>query len=114
MYISTVDSNSFLKLKQDQSLNVTFTGFVENLMHLLKESQAGKLVINLVELRSSERASETAVTIGESIETHELQFVESRSFKDLVHLCLPCRTAPVKVVLFYMSNILDEIQVSIL
>jgi len=47
MYITTVDSASFHQLKQDQSLNVTFVGFMENVVRMLKDCQAGKLELHL-------------------------------------------------------------------
>lgn len=98
MYITTVDSASFQELKQDQSLNVTFAGFMENVVRMLKDCQAGKL-----ELCLSSRE-----TIADQ-QSHDylLQFVEIRSFKNLVHLCLPCRSAPLNTVLFYINAALD-------
>lgn len=109
MYISTVDSNSFQELKQDQSLHVSFSGFVENLIHLLKECHAGNLELNLQEPQKDKCASSSVMNnCGDG---YQLQFVERRSFKNLVHLSLPTRKAPVNVVLFYMNNILEAIQV---
>ncbi|XP_019894638.1 spindle assembly abnormal protein 6 homolog isoform X2 [Musca domestica] len=108
MYISTVDSNSFQELKQDQSLHVSFSGFVENLIHLLKECHAGNLELNLQEPQKDKCASSSVMNnCGDG---YQLQFVERRSFKNLVHLSLPTRKAPVNVVLFYMNNILEAIQ----
>lgn len=106
MYITTVDSTSFQELKQDQSLHVTFSGFIENLVHILHDCQAGKLEICLVQLQKDR---------GDANDTRDchfqLQFVEIRPFKNLTHLSLPCRMAPLNVVLFYMNNILDVLQV---
>ncbi|XP_017967648.1 spindle assembly abnormal protein 6 homolog [Drosophila navojoa] len=98
MYITTVDSASFQELKQDQSLNVTFAGFMENVVRMLKDCQAGKLELCL--------SSREAIA---DQQTHDylLQFVEIRSFKNLVHLCLPCRSAPLNTVLFYINAALD-------
>lgn len=98
MYITTVDSASFQELKQDQSLNVTFAGFMENVVRMLQDCQAGKL-----ELCLSARE-----TIADQ-QTHDylLQFVEIRAFKNLIHLCLPCRSAPLNTVLFYINATLD-------
>ncbi|XP_075154599.1 spindle assembly abnormal 6 isoform X2 [Haematobia irritans] len=108
MYITTVDSSSFQQLKQDQSLHVSFSGFVHNLMHLLNECHAGKLNICLVELHIS-----GSLECSEK-ESFQLQFVETRSFKNLVHLSLPCRIAPLNVVLFYLNNITDRLQTLLL
>ncbi|XP_073819075.1 spindle assembly abnormal protein 6 homolog isoform X2 [Musca autumnalis] len=107
MYISTVDSNSFQELKQDQSLHVSFTGFVENVVHLLKECHAGKLELNLLGPQKEKRIINIS---DDTMDDFQIQFVEKRSFKNLVHLSLPCRRAPLNVVLFYMNNILEAIQ----
>ncbi|EDW58377.1 spindle assembly abnormal protein 6 homolog [Drosophila virilis] len=101
MYITTVDSVSFQELKQDQSLNVTFAGFMENVIRMLKDCQAGKLELCL-------SAKETATSTAEHpSHDYHLQFVEIRAFKNLVHLCLPCRSAPLHTVLFYINTTLD-------
>lgn len=98
MYITTVDSASFHELKQDQSLNVSFAGFMENVVHMLKDCQMGKLELCLFARESP---------AGSEIHDFHLQFVEIRTFKNLVHLCLPCRTAPLHTVLFYINSMLD-------
>lgn len=124
MYLTTIDSASFQELKQEQSLHVTFAGFIENLVHILQDCQQGKLEICLVQsnltnnhhntLRTNE-ASNCPLSPGSSgisaLQEYQLQFVEIRPFKNLVHLSLPCRLAPLNVVLFYLNNILDNIQV---
>lgn len=117
MYISTVDITSFQELKQDQSLHVTFAGFIENLVHILQDCQAGKLEICLLQMQQQQqdtrdiRLGDSAMSSCHQNCNYQLQFVEMRSFKNLVHLCLPCRMAPLNVVLFYMNNILDVLQV---
>ncbi|XP_043653122.1 spindle assembly abnormal protein 6 homolog [Drosophila teissieri] len=100
MYITTVDSASFQDLKQDQSLNVSFSGFIDNVVRMLKDCQSGKLELHL---------SVRDQNLSSSREVHEyhLQFVEIRSFKNLVHLSLPCRSAPLNTVLFYINSMLD-------
>ncbi|XP_065366567.1 spindle assembly abnormal protein 6 homolog [Calliphora vicina] len=114
MYITTVDSTSFQELKQDQSLHVTFAGFIENLVHILQDCQAGKLKICLLQLQQQEardiRLSDSVLSRGQLNCNYQLQFIEMRPFKNLIHLCLPCRMAPLNVVLFYMNNILDILQ----
>nr|XP_014092614.1 spindle assembly abnormal protein 6 homolog isoform X1 [Bactrocera oleae] len=101
MYITTVDGCSFNELKQDQSLHVTFAGFIENLARMLQDCRSGKLELALVQKQSN--------SADESI-GYQLQFIEMRTFKNLVHLCLPSRIAPLNVVLFYMSSRFDVIQ----
>ncbi|XP_053947156.1 spindle assembly abnormal protein 6 homolog [Anastrepha ludens] len=101
VYITTLDAGSFNELKHDQSLHVTFSGFIENLARMLQDCRTGKLELALVQKQSN--------TADESMD-YQLQFVEMRSFKNLIHLCLPSRIAPLNVVLFYMSSRLDAIQ----
>ncbi|EDV94636.1 spindle assembly abnormal protein 6 homolog [Drosophila grimshawi] len=100
MYITTVDSASFHQLKQDQSLNVTFGGFMENVVRMLQDCHEGKLELCL---SARDCTSDTA----RDRHDYHLQFVEKRSFKNLVHLCLPCRSAPLHTVLFYINATLD-------
>ncbi|BFF92255.1 spindle assembly abnormal protein 6 homolog [Drosophila madeirensis] len=94
MYITTVDCTSFHELKQDQCLNVTFAGFMDNVVRMLRDCQSGKLELHLA-------AREPNGT------DYQLQFVEIRSFKNLIHLCLPCRSAPLNTVLYYINLMLD-------
>ncbi|XP_067619396.1 spindle assembly abnormal protein 6 homolog isoform X2 [Eurosta solidaginis] len=101
MYITTVDGGSFSELKQDQSLHVTFTGFIENLARMLQDCRTGKLELALVKNQNCG---------ADYPETYQLQFIEMRSFKNLIHLCLPSRIAHLNVVLFYMSNRLDTVE----
>lgn len=113
MYITTVDSASFQELKQDQSLHVTFAGFIENLVHILQDCQARKLEICLVQLPQIDlRSGDPNLNGSSQSPQYQLQFVEMRPFKNLIHLSLPCRIASLSVVLFYMNNILDVLQVS--
>ncbi|EDW84332.1 uncharacterized protein Dwil_GK13203 [Drosophila willistoni] len=100
MYITTVDTGSFQQLKQDQSLNVTFGGFMDNVVRMLKDCQAGKLELHL-------NPRDSASSNDGQVENFYLQFVEVRSFKNLIHLCLPCRSASLNTVLFYINLMLD-------
>ncbi|XP_017131432.1 spindle assembly abnormal protein 6 homolog [Drosophila elegans] len=100
MYITTVDSASFQDLKQDQSLNVTFSGFMDNVVRMLKDCQSGKLELHLT-------GRDQNLSAGRETIDYHLQFVEIRSFKNLVHLSLPCRSAPLNTVLFYINIMLD-------
>ncbi|XP_016937450.4 spindle assembly abnormal protein 6 homolog [Drosophila suzukii] len=103
MYIATVDSTSFQELKQDQSLNVTFSGFLDNVVRMLKDCQSGKLELHL-------SGRDQNISSGRETHDYHLQFVEIRSFKNLVHLSLPCRSAPLNTVLFYINKMLDASQ----
>uniref|UniRef100_A0A1A9W6N1 Uncharacterized protein n=1 Tax=Glossina brevipalpis TaxID=37001 RepID=A0A1A9W6N1_9MUSC len=100
MYITTVDSASFQELKHEQSLHVTFTGFIENMVQILQDCQLGKLEIFLVQ----------GNRMNESNAMYKLQFVEIRPFKNLVHLSLPSSLASLNVVLFYMNTIVEKLQ----
>ncbi|KAH8362985.1 hypothetical protein KR084_003930 [Drosophila pseudotakahashii] len=100
MYITTVDSASFQELKQDQLLNVTFSGFMDNVVRMLKDCQSGKLELHL-------SGRDQNLSAGRETNDFHLQFVEIRSFKNLVHLSLPCRSAPMNTVLFYINRMLD-------
>lgn len=102
MYITTVDTASFHELKQDQSLNVSFVGFMDNVVRMLKDCQAGKLELSL-----SIKDSTADIENSNQSNDYLLQFVEIRAFKNLVHLCLPCRSAPLHTVLFYINTMLD-------
>lgn len=103
MYITTVDGASFQELKQDQSLNVTFSGFLDNVVRMLKDCQSGKLELHL-------SGRDQNISSGRETHDYHLQFVEIRSFKNLVHLSLPCRSAPLNTVLFYINKMLDASQ----
>lgn len=100
MYITTVDSASFQDLKQDQSLNVSFSGFIDNVVRMLKDCQTGKLELHLT-------TRDQNLSSGREVHDYYLQFVEIRSFKNLVHLSLPCRSAPLNTVLFYINSMLE-------
>lgn len=95
MYVSTIDMNSFNELKQDQSLHVAFPGFVENLIKILQDCQRLHLEVDLIQNREQQMS---------------LQFYEMRPFKNLVHLCLPIKPAPLNVILFYMNSVLHNLQ----
>ncbi|XP_037952125.1 spindle assembly abnormal protein 6 homolog isoform X1 [Teleopsis dalmanni] len=103
MWLCTIDGSNFHELKQDQSLHVTFSGFIENLVKILQDCQAGKLEICVIQMQKQNNDRTTN-------SQYQMQFVEMRSFKNLVHLSLPCVLAPLNVVLFYMNTILDSLQ----
>lgn len=104
MYVSTVDMGSFNELKQEQSLHVTFPGFVENLISLLDKCFKGEMCIGLTSCSGNEFQSEEL----------SLQFFEVRPFKNLVHLILPVKLASTSVVLFHVNMLVDNLKVSCL
>lgn len=105
MYISTIDTNYFTQLKKDQSLHVTFSGFVDNLIKIFNECLQGNLQISLI------RSNKGAEIVTGTNDTYLLQFYEVRAFKNLIHLCLPVKEASLPIVLFYMNQTLKLLQV---
>lgn len=102
MYVSTVDMGSFNELKQEQSLHVTFAGFVDNLISLLDKCFKGEMCISLTACSANEFQ-------GEGI---SLQFFEIRPFKNLLHLSLPVKLASTSVVLFHVNSLVEKLKVS--
>ena len=98
MYISTINVEYFNILKVNQSLHVTFPGFVENLLKFFKECHKGNLQMILIRKRDEQLA---------------LQFYEAHSFKNLIHLNLPIEEAPVQIINFHLHRIVDKLQVSV-
>lgn len=95
MLISTIDNQLFEQIKCEQSLNVTFEGFVEHFTKILDACKRSELHLRLV--RDTQPAQ-------------QLQFYEKRSFRNLVHLCVPIEEPPVKFVLYYINMALSTVQ----
>ncbi|KAL5285151.1 SASS6 family protein [Megaselia abdita] len=102
MYVSTIDLGSFNELKQEQSLHVSFAGFVDNLVHLLEKSFKGEMFISLTSCSGNEFQNEGLT----------LQFFEVRPFKNLVHLSLPVKLASTSVVLFHVNSLVEKLKKS--
>lgn len=91
MLVSTIDAPLFDQLKHDQSLNVSFVDFVQHLHKILDSATK----------RADLHATLTATT---------LQFVERRSFRNLVHLALPIEQPTERFVLHYIQLALADAQ----
>lgn len=97
MLISTIDNVLFGQIKCDQSLNVTFDGFVEHLCKILDSCKRSELHLTLIrQMQSTEQV---------------LQFYEKRSFRNLVHLCLPVEEPPLRFILHSINQTLATVQV---
>lgn len=95
MLISTIDNQLFEQIKCEQSLNVTFEGFVEHFTKILDACKRSELHLRLV--RDTQSPA-------------QLQFYEKRSFRNLIHLCVPIEDPPVKFVLYYINMALTSVQ----
>lgn len=93
MFISTIDQLIFERIKTEQSLNVTFAGFVDHFLKILDATKRSELHCSL--------------SIGTN---RQLQFFERRSFRNLVHLSLPIAVASDKLVLHYIQQTLLAVQ----
>lgn len=99
MLVSTIDTQLFEQIKCEQSLNVTFEGFVEHFTKILDACKRSELHLRL--------AHGTNASIQT---TQQLQFYEKRSFRNLVHLCVPIEEPPVQFVLYYINMALGTVQ----
>lgn len=99
MLISTIDNQLFEQIKCEQSLNVTFEGFVEHFTKILDACKRSELHLRLVRDTSANTQP-----------PQQLQFYEKRSFRNLVHLCVPIEEPPVKFVLYYINMALSTVQ----
>lgn len=95
MLTSTIDPVTFERIKCEQSLNVTYDGFVEHFTKILDACKRSELHLSLVGDESSGR---------------KLQFYEKRSFRNLVHLAVPIAEPPVHFVLYYINAALTTTQ----
>lgn len=97
MLISTIDQSLFERIKTEQSLNVTFPGFVEHFLKILDATKRNEL--------------HCALIIGSNNRQHQhMQFYERRSFRNLIHLALPIEVASEKCVLHYIQQSLLVVQ----
>lgn len=96
MLLSTIDQTLFERIKTEQSLNVTFAGFVEHFLKILDAAKRNEL--------------QCALLIGSNPSSQHLQFFERRSFRNLIHLALPIQVASEKCVLHYIQQSLLAVQ----
>lgn len=94
MFISTIDNNSYEQIRTEQSLHVTFQGFIDHLTKILGCCKKEELHMSLVRDNNS----------------HLLQFYEKSSFKNLMHLFLRIEPATTDTVLFHINLSLQSFQ----
>lgn len=94
MFVSTIDNASYEQMRAEQSLHVTFQGFVDHLTKILERCKREELHMSLVKDDS----------------VHLLQFFEKSSFKNLTHLFLQIQVASTETVLFHINLALQTMQ----
>ncbi|KXJ82735.1 hypothetical protein RP20_CCG011631 [Aedes albopictus] len=94
MFIATIDNNMYEKIRLEQSLHVTFQGFIDHLTKILDSCKKEELHMSLVK--------------DDSIQL--LQFYEKSSFKNLTHLFLQIEPASTETILFHINLALLSFQ----
>ncbi|XP_052867131.1 spindle assembly abnormal protein 6 homolog [Anopheles cruzii] len=92
--ISTIDNARYEEIRTQQSLHVTFQGFIDHLIKILESCKSGELHI--------------ALSNGTS--GHVMHLYEKRAFKNLTHLFLPMEFAPTETVLYHINESLQTLQ----
>lgn len=91
MLISTIDTAAFERIKCEQTLNVTYDGFVEHLTKILDACHRAELHLSLVGGG------------GGDGQCCRLQFYEKHAFRNLIHLAVPIAEPSLAVVLHYIN-----------
>uniref|UniRef100_A0A182NN34 SAS-6_N domain-containing protein n=1 Tax=Anopheles dirus TaxID=7168 RepID=A0A182NN34_9DIPT len=94
MFISTIDNTGYEKIRAEQSLHVSFQGFIDHLIKILDSCKREELHLALVTDNSG----------------HSLQIFEKSSFKNLTHLFLSLESASTETVLFHINQSLQILQ----
>lgn len=89
MFVCNIDDGRFESFKVEQSLHVTFDGFVKHLMQILEHCRKSKLNVSI------QMDNNTA---------GQLEFYEKGSFKNLVHISLPIEPAPIELIMFAINQ----------
>lgn len=87
MFIATIDNNMYEKIRLEQSLHVTFQGFIDHLTKILDSCKKEELHMSLMKDDSAQL----------------LQFYEKSSFKNLTHLFLQIEPASTETILFHIN-----------
>lgn len=90
MFIATIDNNIYERIRVEQSLHVTFQGFIDHLTKILDNCKKEELHMSLVK--------------DDSVQL--LQFYEKSSFKNLTHLFLQIEPASTETILFHINQTL--------
>lgn len=96
VYLSTVDDATYNRIRQEQGLHVSFSGFAEQLVAILESCRQGTLQAGLLLHAENKRTT--------------LQFYEKRPFRNLIHLYLPVVEAPMELVLQNMNQSMQKLQ----
>ncbi|XP_062540084.1 spindle assembly abnormal protein 6 homolog [Armigeres subalbatus] len=94
MFIATIDNNIYEKIRHEQSLHVTFQGFIDHLTKILDKCKKEELHMSLVK--------------DDSVQL--LQIYEKSSFKNLTHLFLQIEPASTETILFHINQSLLSFQ----
>lgn len=96
MFVCSIDAAQFEIFKVEQSLHVSFEGFVKHLIQMLDNCRKASLNMLLF-------AAENATVA-------QLQFYEKGTFKNLVHISLPIEPAPMELILFALNQSFSMLQ----
>lgn len=95
MYVCNIDDGRFERFRVEQSLHVSFDGFLKHLIQLLDNCRKTKLHVRLLMGGNS---------IG------QLQFYEKGTLKNLVHISLPIEHAPTELIVFALNHAYASLQ----
>lgn len=95
MFVCNIDDVRFDSFKVEQSLHVTFDGFVKHLTQILDNCRKSKLNV-IIQMDSN--------TAG------QLEFYEKGTFKNLIHISLPIEPAPIELILFAINQSYARLQ----
>uniref|UniRef100_A0A182QQT1 Uncharacterized protein n=1 Tax=Anopheles farauti TaxID=69004 RepID=A0A182QQT1_9DIPT len=94
MFISTIDNAGYEQIRVEQSLHVSFQGFIDHLIKILDSCKREELHLALVAENGR----------------HSLQIFEKSSFKNLTHLFLSMDSASTESILFHINQSLQVLQ----
>lgn len=94
MLLCTIDSDIFERIKLEQSINVSYTGFIDYLLQILDGCRKEELHVAIISNNSQKF----------------IQLYEKRPFKNLTHLYLPIKKADTTTILFHMNQTLSTLQ----
>lgn len=95
MFVCSIDDIRFESFKMEQSLHVSFDGFVKHLIQILESCRKARLNV--------------CFSMQQGM-TGQLQFYEKGTFKNLVHINLPIEPAPVELILLTLTQSYASLQ----
>lgn len=99
MLLCTIDNDIFERIKAEQSINVSYNGFIDYLLQILEGCRKEELHVAI---------------ISNGGEQKFIQLFEKRPFKNLTHLYLPVKSADTNTILFHMNQTLTGFQSQLL